>query len=262
MKKHTLVKLIIFALLLLFSTGQLGGCLSCITGTGSISGTVTDATTGLGLSGVTVSAGGVQTITGSTGTYKLENVPAGLQNVTASKSGYISVSQPVLVIADQEIQDVNFSLSPILPSGQIRIVLTWGANPSDLDSHLLVPKSDSDPSQGYHIYYANRGINSSTQYPYAYLDVDDTTSYGPETVTILRRITQKYKYYVYHYAGSGSLATSGAVVRVYSGSTLLKTYNVPTSQTSGYRYWYVFDLNGDGTITDKNIIQSSAPTLP
>jgi len=260
--KRLYLKLLVLSVLMVFAMGQLGGCLSCITETGSISGDVVDATTGQPISGATVKAGIISTTTGADGKFKLQNVPAGVQTVKAEKSGYISDSQQVLVVGGQETTNVHFALSPTMPQGQWRIVLTWGQNPSDLDSHLLVPKSDTDPTLGYHIYYEYKGSNNPDIYPYAYLDVDDTSSYGPETVTIFRRLTQKYKYYVHHYAGSSDLAHSSAVVKVYIGSQLVKTYNVPTQQTAGYRYWYVFDINADGTITDRNVIQGSAPTLP
>lgn len=256
------LKFFILSFLLIFAMGQLGGCLTCIQEPGSISGDVVDATTANPISGATVKVGSISTTTGVDGKFKLQNVPPGVQTVTAEKSGYISVSQQVLVVGGQETTNVRFVLSYVLPQGQWRIVLTWGQNPSDLDSHLLVPVSDINPNLGYHIYYSDRGSNSDQTYPYAYLDVDDTTSYGPETITILRRLTQKYKYFVYHYSGSGNLASSGAVVRVYVGNTLVKTYNVPTQQTAGHLYWYVFDINDNGIITDRNTIQGSAPTLP
>ncbi len=259
MKRRTTIKLLLFATLLFFATGQLGGCLSCVTGTGSISGTVVDATSGEGLPGATVKAGGVETTTNNDGVYKLENVPAGVQTVTASKTGYIADSKQVVVIADQETTNVNFALSPPTATGQIRIVLTWGENPEDLDSHLLVPQSDTNGTLGFEVYYGDEG--SETAYPFALLDVDETDGYGPETITIYRRLNQKYKYFVYNYSETDSLATSGAVVKVYSGNSLLKTYNVPTSQTAGDLYWYVFDINSDGSITDRNVIQASAPTL-
>ncbi len=109
MKRRTTIKLLLFATLLFFVTGQLGGCLSCGPGTGSISGTVKD-TAGNALSGATVKAGGVQATTGTNGTYKLENVPAGAQTVTASKTGYITKTQQVTVTAGQETTNVNFAL--------------------------------------------------------------------------------------------------------------------------------------------------------
>jgi len=109
MKRRTTIKLLLFATLLFFVTGQLGGCLSCGPGAGSISGTVKD-TAGNALSGATVKAGGVQATTGTNGTYKLENVPAGAQTVTASKEGYITKTQQVTVTAGQETTNVNFAL--------------------------------------------------------------------------------------------------------------------------------------------------------
>lgn len=257
--KRSIFKLLL-VVLLVFSMGQLGGCLNCVTDTGSISGMVTDATTGSPLSGATVKVGTITTTTGSDGKYKLENVPAGLQNVSASKTGYITDSQSVLVIGGQETTNVNFSLSPVLPSGQWRIVLTWGATPSDLNSNLLVPESDTNGVLGYHIFYGSDGSQNPDSYPYGYLDCNDTDGYGPETITIFRRLTQKYKYYVSRYSEDGDLISSGAKVEVYIGSNLVKIYNVPNSGTG--IYWYVFDINADGTITDQNIIQNSGPIFP
>lgn len=260
--KKAYLKLLVLSVLLVFAMGQLGGCFSCIGETGSVSGKVVDATTGNPIVGVIVKVGSISTTTGADGNYKLQNVPAGIQTVIAEKSGYISDSKQVLVVVGQETTNVNFALSPIMPQGQWRIVLTWGQNPSDLDSHLLVPVSDTNPNEGFHIYFGNKGSQNQDVYPHAYLDVDDTTSYGPETITIFRRLTQKYKYYVHHYSGTGDLANSSAVVKVYIGNQLVKNYNVPTQQTSDHRYWYVFDINANGTIEDRNVIQSSAPTLP
>ena len=66
-----------------------------------------------------------------------------------------------------------------LPSGETRLVLNWGSQPGDLDSHLLTPEIEG---QNYHISYSNRGSANSA--PYATLDTDDVNGYGPETITI------------------------------------------------------------------------------
>jgi len=60
-----------------------------------------------------------------------------------------------------------------------QFTLTWGENPGDLDSHLWTPSINN---QVHHIFYANQG--SPTSGPFAELDVDDVTSYGPEHITI------------------------------------------------------------------------------
>jgi hypothetical protein len=136
-----------------------------------------------------------------------------------------------------------------------RIVLTWNAEPRDLDSHLITPLISG---YSYHIYYNNRG--SLTSLPYAHLDQDARYGYGPETVTIQKHYAGTYKYYVYQYAGTGTLSSSKAKVLVYRGSSLLKTYNVPTTG-SGY-YWRVFNLNGGtGAITTINTISTTPQGL-
>lgn len=124
------------------------------------------------------------------------------------------------------------AVTPLLSGDEMRIVLTWGANPSDLDSHL----------QGgiQHVYYGNKigtGVN---------LDHDDTTSYGPETITVnFNQIPAgEYEYYVDWYAGTGTWGTSEARVQVYIGSELKAEYFVPAGQQSiDDRIWRVFKFD-------------------
>ena len=108
---------------------------------GNVSGKVIDATTGLVLQGVTVSASGTVTgVTGSDGTYTLSNVPAGLVVVTASKNGYTSQTLSADLVAGTSIT-LDFALSPApaptatptpaptpLPSGMIR---QWASSASE-----------------------------------------------------------------------------------------------------------------------------------
>lgn len=85
-------------------------CLSDYVGT--ITGIITDATTGQSLQGVTVStAGTAETTTGSNGSYVLSNVPAGLAVVTASSSGYESQTLSVDLVADTS-SPLDFTLTP------------------------------------------------------------------------------------------------------------------------------------------------------
>ena len=141
--------------------------------------------------------------------------------------------------------------SPTLAQGEIRIVLTWGATPLDLDSHLWLPASNP-----YHIYYGDKG--NCTVFPRACLDVDDQTSYGPETVTIKQRYTGTYVYAVYNYSSDPSITQSNGRVQVYGPTGLLAQYAIPTSGSG--RWWYVFDLNGaTGQLTTRNVIRTTSP---
>lgn len=144
------------------------------------------------------------------------------------------VTTPVNVDIDAEGRVV---LLPEQQEGQTRIVLTWGVTPSDLDSHLVGPDGQGG---SFHVYYSNRG--SLDQSPFVVLDTDDTSSYGPETITIGQQFEGTYCYYVYQFSSSGILTASEATVKVYQNNDLAASYNVPTSGDG--RYWTVFTMNG------------------
>lgn len=178
-------------------------------------------------------------------------LPVGYYDVSLSKEGFIPASFNVGVSSDMASKSQNTTMSPVLDGDEYRIVLTWGQNPSDLDSHITGKTSSGS---NFHVYYSNKNAYDGDK-RIANLDVDDTTSYGPETITLNPTTTGVYKYYVYHFSGSESIAKSGAQVKVYRGNTLIKTYNAPTDQGDS-RYWNVFTLE-NGVMTDVNTITSS-----
>ncbi|HEY6968557.1 MAG TPA: carboxypeptidase regulatory-like domain-containing protein [Candidatus Angelobacter sp.] len=85
---------------------------------GSITGHVTDASTGAALSGATVSYSGGSTTTDSNGNYTLSNVAAGTYSVTAAHSGYGSVTSSVTVTAATS-STLNFQLTATSSPGAI-----------------------------------------------------------------------------------------------------------------------------------------------
>jgi len=131
----------------------------------------------------------------------------------------------------------------------MRAVLSWGAEPRDLDLHLAYPES--------HIYFANQ---KGTQ---ADLDVDDTTSYGPETITIRKRKAgDKYVFAVHNYTDREKSASdrltkvSQAKVFVYIGSSLVRTFVAPTTGTGNV--WLVFGIDEQGNFHDINKLTSAS----
>jgi hypothetical protein len=128
------------------------------------------------------------------------------------------------------------------------IALVWGENPRDLDAHLVTPS-------GIEVYYGNRG--SRTEAPYAGLDLDDTSGYGPENVSLYQVQPGTYKYFVRLFAGSGSLTSSAARVAVVDASgNILLDRRVPTMGTGNY--WHVFDIVNN-TILPKDVITTTKP---
>ena len=132
----------------------------------------------------------------------------------------------------------------------MRIVLTWGSSPSDLESHLVGPA----PNGGrFHVFYSYKDYSwEGTRY--AMLDVDDTSSYGPETISVYVSLEGTYTYCVQDFSNKGSgestaLSTSGAQVTLYvAGEERPTVFNVPNQPGT---VWTVFSVT-DGVVTPVN----------
>ncbi len=83
--------------------------------TGNLAGQVTDAETGTGIVGATVTADGQTTTTTTGGAYAFQNIEAGDYTVTASAEGYVSSSQSATVVAGETTR-VDFALTPGVPT--------------------------------------------------------------------------------------------------------------------------------------------------
>jgi hypothetical protein len=131
---------------------------------------------------------------------------------------------------------------------KFQAILTWNATPSDLDTHFTGPctAGASGCSGGrFHVYYSSRG--SLTDSPYAYLDTDDTSGFGPEITTITRCLAGVYRYSVYRYSGTPEIDASGAKVAVLLPNGTLTERAVPTANPTADRVWIVGDLSCDAS---------------
>lgn len=142
----------------------------------------------------------------------------------------------------------------------VSIKLTWGANPHDLDSHLWTPS-------GSHVYYGSKGQLAAA--PFANLDVDDISSFGPEVVTLTKLMVGTYKYAVRNYSGygSGPIAVSGARVELILPGGRTELFVPPaTGETAQTDYWTLFDLTVDAqcnvTLTRTEAYTGTTPTVP
>lgn len=181
-----------------------------------LSGKVISAVSAQGVNGaeltlVSRSDGTQQTVTtDSYGGYSA-TLPAGDYRVTVRCSGYVEETFDCTVSSYNRETEKSFTITPTLSEGQIRIVLTWGSSPTDLDSYLS-GTTDSGASV-FTSYYQRTSMNNGTKL--AELDVDDRDGYGPETTTIYD-INGVYEFTVMDYTGSGTMSSSGAVVKVYT----------------------------------------------
>lgn len=229
--------------------------------TGIATGKISNALTGKGIEGVSLSIrngwnnseyGDIieSAVTDADGNYSV-TLPLGNYTIFAEKDGYISGTFNIIVQSGTT-DSQNGTITPRGSGNNFRIVLTWGENPRDLDSHVVGTLSNGD---SFHVYY-NRNYQYDGDIEVCNLDVDDTSSYGPETITLNTNTSEPYYYYIYRYAGKGTVGTSEAQVRVYQNDTLIAKYNVPTDQGNG-DYWNVFAIvNGElvtrNTITDNS----------
>lgn len=174
-------------------------------------------------------------------------LPCGNYSAVVSKPGY-ATTYVNFVVEPDTVKDIADIVISKVYTGEYRIVLSWGASPSDLDSHVVGTLSSGATD---HIYYSHKYGSSGN------LDRDDTDSYGPETITItdFDQLSNGFTYIVHDfsnksYSTSKALSNSGAVVKLYDGSTLLDTFYVPTD-TAGTA-WRVFSIDANGQVKTLN----------
>ncbi|MDE4907685.1 PKD domain-containing protein [Methanogenium marinum] len=256
----------------------------------NVTGKIVDATTGYALEGALISVGGINASSDMNGEFTITNISTGRMSVeftgtpltgdtpldvsffdmSSASSQELSVTLDGYIDLVYNIECSEGStvfVNPVLmPAGkdyEFTAVLTWGENPSDLDSWLLTPEIDGS---AYKVYYGNKG--SLTEVPYAQLDVDDTSSFGPETMTINRSSPGTYRYTIHWFSGSGNWTTAGATVTVYQHSDWTEdlvctgTYYAPQSPLGDDSYWEVLEYDGTSkAVTPINRITTERPTI-
>lgn len=195
---------------------------------------------------------GAQTVVGRTNALgQVQLAPA----FNADENALLIIKKPGFsnLVVKCPCDGLTYAISPVMKNlDGMRIVLTWGATPADLDSHLIYGNN--------HIYFDHKNG------PDANLDVDDTDSFGPETITIeKKRFGESYLYAVHDYTHiqeptQTALSNSQAKVFVYVGQSLVRTYDVPRNQVGNL--WTVFRLNPNGDFEDINTIKQTGYQEP
>ena len=196
--------------------------------------------------------------TGTDGRYTVE-LPLGNYTILMERDGYITNHFNVVVTPNGN-NNCNATMNPDgeqVELGELRIVLTWGETPRDLDSHLWGPTVNGEDR--FHTYYGDMSYYEDGT-KHAFLDVDDVSSYGPETTTVYDMTENGvYSFFVHDfttYSGESTvMANSGAKVEVYMGANLIQTYHIPTSGVG--TVWHVFDFDAiTGSLTAVNTFSS------
>jgi hypothetical protein len=234
----------------------------------TLTGCVQDAS-GNRIAGVRLQANGIDytgTSTATSGADGNFSIPV-RSNANLTIGGYIGL-RPTSTQAVQT-QEINLTLPTCLQLGTdsgtgFTVTLTWGQEPSDLDSWLLLPEGGSEEDD--HISYDNDG--SLTEPPYANLDVDDTGSFGPEVITVLRPRVGTYRYFVNNYSQRPSPGISTSPARVeLNANGVRQVFPPPNGETASTYNWTVFDIaiaaDCTATVTRPEAPWSNTrPTLP
>jgi len=257
------------------------------TSTVSISGYVIDGKTGSKLSGTV-------NLYNSTGTTLLDNSSVSSSSkysfsgltpstyvVKSVISNYTTATDSLCLVKDNDDKSLSV-LTPAQAEKANVIVLTWSSGVNDLDSHLISSGGSPSPSHiGYrrpdHTASGSGYDNASSTSEWAWFDKDatrnasnctSTSNCPPETLTIkldstngpIRNSVSKACYYVYIWSSGKKWSDITAEVKLFqSDGSALTNFNSP-SDSSGNRYWHVFDLDSNLNITTKNTSSASIPT--
>jgi len=259
---------------------------SAIIGNGTVEGMVINARTVSPLLGVSLSfreginnTGGAILNTGTVnndGNYSL-SIPAGVYTITYEKPGFTDAQRSVVVVSGEitQIQSVPMITSTVGGNSFATMVLTWAENPADLDTFLTGPSTQLDSTVSLNgarfklswdkpTFSTTGGMDGpsvenkedpcATTTLVAGIDVDDTTSYGPETTTLCQVETGTYSYYIHHFSGISNISDSPAIVTVTTASGISTAFIAPVGASAVDDVWHVFDLDNFGNLTPINTI--------
>jgi hypothetical protein len=228
-----------------------------------VTGTIIDSQTGDGMLNATVAFASDEDAEGSEdadlvvttdqfGQFTIEGAPVGEFTQIVEADGYFTriVGNVEFEEGDNEVANQTVVEQP--EEGSIRVILTWGVTPYDLDSHLTGPTATGTR---FHMYYSAKNPTGGN----VSLDVDDTYSEGPETTTISLLRAGMYRYSVHNFstqstAGAQGIAASPAVVEVYDFDGLVNRFVAPTAGLGDT--WRVFEINVSGTNAQINAVNT------
>jgi hypothetical protein len=226
--------------------------------TASVAGTVVLAGTGAALPGARVCVVGtsVCATSAANGQYTRSGVAAGSRTLRFTRAGHAALDVPLVLGAGQRATPRS-AMVPSPAAGELRIVLSWGATPVDLDSYLWVPQGGG----AYRVEPGQRGSVAGS--PWAVLVREDNDGQGPEHTYVSRVQAGRSTFAVFNDSaharpGSAALVGSGAVVEVYDRRGLRGRFVAPAGGSG--TWWTVFHYAGaSGTPTAVNTLGDAHP---
>jgi uncharacterized protein YfaP (DUF2135 family) len=226
-------------------------------------------TAGVAVAGARVTSEGVDYIgsssitTNALGAFRIAVKTNSRVALTASSNGLAGTSAAIQTTTQEQTVTACLTLLQVGGNaGGATIKLTWGERPSDLDSHIWAPDAGGVATE---VYFSN--VGSLAVSPFVNLDVDDTTSFGPEFVTINKIArSSTYRYWVKNYSETFDPGQTGSPARVevnIGGN--VTAFSPPTGEGANTN-WHVFDIVVDAncniSLVRVNAWLASEPAAP
>ena len=189
--------------------------------------------------------------------------PSERATIEIAESGFSTRRIEKVIQADVPLEPVRAVLNPRLAAGEMRLVLTWGKKPRDLDAHLF---GSSRAGGKCHVYFQTRAAEGGA----ITLDADSKEGEGPETITLKRPPAGRYEFWVEDSTHSDEpqsevLATQAqAEVTIYEEDRPPRS--IPVSTESGQDsspFWHGFNIvvgpSGASQIVRVREFKSSLP---
>jgi hypothetical protein len=156
-------------------------------------------------------------------------------------------------IDDDVNDDADDDIDDDLQEEELRIILVWGAFPSDLDLHMWAPHTGCEVQNPFHLFYPDSGVHGHGCWEDFALELDDVSGNGPEIIGIYDPIpNEEFRLLVHDYSDiscnpwdcDNMSNSDGLSVRVRSYDDSWEFTMPPDTHAN---LWHVFNAvyNGD-----------------
>ncbi len=180
--------------------------------------------------------------------------------VRASKNGTQNGLQGEFIITEGEVLELQECM--VLTSPRAKFTVTWGAEPRDLDAHLVFTRGfvddtatdgeGSTPLPSNEIFFGSPFIDN------VFLSQESATGNGTEIIDIQSLTDGTYTFSVSHFDGASDISASGAVATLDIGGQGVRTLSAPLAGAKGVKdvwtVWTVTVKSGAITIAEVNSI--------
>jgi|ERR1711865_33351 len=201
--------------------------------------------------------------------------PTGRQcKIAVSKKGFVTAEFPLTVTkGPTDGMHVESMLVPeIKDEQQFRYIVQYGANPPNLDAHVLVPMPDNKhldvgasplgPSTA-NLKFGSKG--AAEKLPYTTLD-HSAMRFGPETISVHNVNDGVYHFMVSNAAQSftteQNFHESDARAFLYQGNKLLNTVAIDNAEGEPTQMWDVYALSCESGVCSLSVVNAFVSASP